>query len=319
VVPSLLSWRLRKKASLMTENQESTPSRLPDQPYATRQKLTVVPDDEAGKLQVAARANGVSWPELPLGGGLAGIVGGAAAMALYLAIAEARKEGLDVLPVTESDTTDLEFSVGHPRAGVVYIGNPAAPPAYYTAADFHRRTFEHKFNEVLELLMGLGANYIKVEWESGFDRRIAAELDVPIQGVASSTKAGASSGADSALLFEANLSPRHEPLVPSGLVWYPREPLWQRVAAGRLERGLKDFHLSVRYTDDFGIDAAFATKVGKSKLGLGGDFKRHEATVWRISGTFDEPTEGRRPIARSAGAKTPPAQRRQAGRRNRQT
>ena len=53
-----------------------------------------------------------------------------------------------------------------------------------------------------------------------------------------------------------------------------------------MQFGLRDFTLTVRYTDDFGIDSKFAAKVSQTKLSLGGEFTKQTDTVWQIEGEF---------------------------------
>ena len=67
-----------------------------------------------------------------------------------------------------------------PFGQVVYVGHPGVPKLYYPTGEFHRRVFEHKFCEAVDLLGALGASKITVERQEGFGREEAAELDVPL-------------------------------------------------------------------------------------------------------------------------------------------
>jgi hypothetical protein len=87
-------------------------------------------------------------------------------------------------------------------------------------------------------------------------------------------------------LFHADLSGNVIPSIPPDLVWYPHEATWLQVAEGRFRYGLQTFSLSLRYEDDFGIDASLGAKVAGTSLKLGGKFQTQKATVWRIGGTF---------------------------------
>ena len=90
------------------------------------------------------------------------------------------------------------------------------------------------------------------------------------------------------LFFKASLKGNANAKLPDGLVWFPHEPTWQEIAEGRLRHGLTQFQLSVRYEDDYGIDAGLKLAAGKAGLDLGGSFQEHESTVWRIEGNFAE-------------------------------
>jgi hypothetical protein len=172
------------------------------------------------------------------------------------AVASLREDGIRVLLVSYTQAEALDLPVGHPRQKVVYVGDPASPTVYYPAADFHRKTFEHKFSEAILLLMALGATELFVHAEEGWGWDFATNIDVPIQKKFLTFSPGASKTKDSSLLFHATLKP-NAPEVPDGLVWYPRESAWRQVATGRIDYGLNEFSLQVRYSEDYGIDTTF--------------------------------------------------------------
>ena len=75
--------------------------------------------------------------------------------------------GIDIVQISKSEASTIIFPPGHPRDGVLYIAHSAKPDVYYTTAEFHRVTFEHKFSEAIRLLMYLGATEISVEHVRG--------------------------------------------------------------------------------------------------------------------------------------------------------
>src|SRR5262249_38096325 len=155
---------------------------------------------------------------------------------------------------SEVESARVEFGPGHPFEEVVYVGHPAVPWLYYAAAEFHRRTFEHKFCEAVDLLMALGASKLVVEHESGFGREEAAEFDVPLTpkerlgGCISRTL-----GRQSRVLFEATLPGSAEPRLPRDMVWFQSERTWQTLARARMEHQTRSFALVVRYENNYGI------------------------------------------------------------------
>lgn len=193
-----------------------------------------------------------------------------------------------MLPIGKSDATEIIFPPGHPREGLLYIGHPAIPRVYYCTADFHRVTFEHKFSEAIDLLMSLGATKIKVEHIRGWAKDFSAKISVPLPEPTAKASAQAQSreSSGSKLLYSATLTGSSTPTIPDDLVWFPHEPTWQSVAKGRVSYGLKNFSLTVSYEDDFGINAGLKIAAAKSGLELGGKFEDHEATTWKIEGTF---------------------------------
>ena len=172
----------------------------------------------------------------------------------------------------------------------MYAGHPAIPEVYVPLADFHRLTFEHKFSEVISLLMHLGARTIKVEHVTGWGTDFSSHLNIGLPSVVPSIDIGTEAKANQknqlSLLYEAELENSQTPSLPANLVWYPYESTWQQVASGRLKFGLKNFNLSLSYNDDYGINAGIKLKIDKAGLDAGGEFERHTATTWRIHGHF---------------------------------
>jgi len=214
---------------------------------------------------------------------------GKQAVELIKTIMEALDKGADLttLSYSESKKMNLIFPPGHPRENIVYAQHPANPLMYYTASSFHRQAFEHKFAEVITLLSSLGANEIKVEHVSGWSQDFSAGI-----GVTTPTEDSASVGVDknagenSAIIFDAKLTGHDAPSIPENLTWYPYEALWQAVATARVNNGLKNFNLSLTYSDDYGLNAGFKATIKGTGLDLGGKFEEHQSTVWKITGTF---------------------------------
>ncbi|MFZ5957812.1 hypothetical protein ACOXVJ_09900 [Pseudomonas knackmussii] len=214
---------------------------------------------------------------------------GKQAIELIKTIMDALDKGADLttLSYSESKSLKLEFPPGHPRENVVYAQHPANPLVYYTASSFHRQAFEHKFAEVITLLSSLGANEIKVEHVSGWDQDFSASLGISAPTQDSASAGVGKKGAEkSSVLFEAKLTGHDSPSIPENLTWYPHESLWQAVATARVNNGLKNFNLSLTYSDDYGLNASFKATVKGTGLDLGGKFEEHQATVWKITGTF---------------------------------
>ncbi len=266
-------------------------------PYADRQLISVTTDEVAKAAQAELKANGgkqsadywariaeaVTMVVLPAGDPIVEVTKEA-----IKTWGRARASGIKVLLVGKSEAAAITFPPGHPREGVLYIGHPAEASVYYTAAAFHRATFQHRVVEVVNLLMSLGATKIRVEHVAGWSKEFSARVSVPLGTPPDSldAEAGGSASSHRKLLYEATLAGSSKPCIPDGLVWYPHEPTWQSVAKGRTQFGLRSFSLSLSYTDDFGVHAGLKTQVLKAGLDLGGSFEDHVSTVWRIEGEF---------------------------------
>ena len=217
----------------MAEDMNAIVSVL-DRPYMDRQ-LIVVTDDEivqaarSAELQVLEEKAGVNWAKIGeitvriLLGGTGRILAEVTMEALQ-AWRRARESGINILAVGKSEAAVISFPPGHPREGVLYIGHPASPNVYYTTAEFHRVTFEHKFSEAIDLLMSLGATKVRVEHVTGWSKEFSSRLSVPLGDIGSSVDVHADSSRSegTTLLYEATLDGTTDPKVPENLVWYPQ-------------------------------------------------------------------------------------------------
>jgi len=269
--------------------------------YSDRQLIVVLEDAlieatqrEEGKALKAVRKHpeGIDWMRIteaaamtlvPFGSLIAEVTREA-----IRAYGRAKESGIQVLPIGKTTAKSVVFPLGHPRDGVVYVGHPAIPNVYYSMADFHRATFEHKFCEAIELLMGLGATEVLVEHIAGWAEEFSANLSVPLGSAETSLAAhgGFKSKESHKLLYKASLPGILAPAMPEKSIWLSHEPTWQTIAKGRMQFGLRDFSLDVSYKDDFGVNAGLKAAVSKTGLDLGGKFEEHQSTVWRLSGKF---------------------------------
>lgn len=196
-------------------------------------------------------------------------------------------ENIILVPI--SWASDRVVPAGHPRTNFLYVAHPLKNEFYIPAGDFHRYAFEQKFSEAVRLLMHLGATTVQVHQKKGWGHEFAAHLSAPLPAAEANVKAGAEKKKrkTGVLLYDAELEGTDEPALPEdGLLWYPHEPTWQNVAEGRLKFGLKSFSLTIHYTDDYGVNAELAAKVADAGVEMGGNFNKHEETIWRITGAF---------------------------------
>ena len=264
-------------------------------PYSERQMIVVTDDDLAETLHKAEnepseRKAEASFSDIALAMLLpTSYVVEKLAVEAIKAWKRAQEYDIQIVHVGRSQAAELKFALGHPRDGVVYVGHPALPDVYYTIADFHRVTFEHKFSEAVSLLMHLGATHIRVVRVRGWSEEFSSRLSVALGQASIHTTDGEVEQARhsrSQILYEATFLGTATPELPSSLVWYHHEPTWQSIAKGRMEFGLQEFALNVTYEDDYGVNAGLKASVHKAGFDLGGRFEDHEATTWRIGGQF---------------------------------
>ena len=111
---------------------------------------------------------------------------------------------------------------------------------------------------------------------------VPAELPVDVRASVTRTTSHRSEAT-----MEAHFTPMADAHVPSATVWYEHEPIWQKVAEARLSAGLRAIDVELRYDDDFGIGGEIAATLTGIGFRLGGDFQKHERTVWNFQGSFE--------------------------------
>jgi hypothetical protein len=265
-----------------------------EQPYSNRQLIVFIEDaaiNPADKTTIVKIPKWLPTTLLVLGAVTVSVPTIILAMLIKKSYNQAKEEGVENLVLVGKSKLPLfQLPPGHPRYRMVYAGHPAVPEVYVPLADFHRLTFEHKFSEVISLLMHLGARTIKVEhvtgWGTDFSSRLNVGLPSAVPPIDIGAEAKKNQKQQQTLLFEAELENPYTPSLPDNLVWYPYESTWQQVANGRLKFGLKNFNLYLNYNDDYGINADIKFKIDKAGLDAGGSFEKHTATTWHIYGDF---------------------------------
>lgn len=193
-----------------------------------------------------------------------------------------------VIQLSQNDTPFLKFPLGHPKPKTIYVCNPHLKNTYYPVKEFHKRTFEHKFQEIITLLMALGATSIKVEYDSGYLKEVDTGLNLNIKTVEVDVKTDHKRKIDNNILYEATFKPREEAKLPEDLVWYHHEPTWQSIAEGRLKHGLLNFNLAINYEEDFNVNSEINIDLIKYGLNINLEVDSFKSTKWIISGDFSE-------------------------------
>ena len=188
--------------------------------------------------------------------------------------------GLLIQYVRVSETTGLSFPPGHPQLNTLYVIHPTDNDLYYPASEFHHKVFEHKFSEVTSLLMALGAKEIYASHVRGWGREFA--------GVSVSAEFNSKLNGSDSIIYHSVFSPSKDfsPYVPENLKWLSYESAWMEVVKGRLQFNLNKFELKLNYTEDFGVNSNLKSGAEYLNIGLGGSFRKHDSTIWDISGTF---------------------------------
>jgi hypothetical protein len=282
-----------------------------DIPYSDRQRVVIVADEQVD-AERRARASRASEAAEPAGEGrpAASEAPGDATRESRIAVIghqfrdgakglrdvsrDARREveeraarwalrrQLGALMIGQGESGDLNLGHGHPLPNMLYIGHPAKRELYYPAAEFHRRVFEHKFVEAVDLLRALGASRIVIQQEQGETREHERGGLLLGLGFKRVRNEHSSAGAE----FAAEYPGHGTPVVPDGLCWYPGEQTWYMIARSRIDSGARKTALALTYTTDYGIDTRVVKAARMCGVNLGGKFQRQRNIILRLEAEF---------------------------------
>jgi hypothetical protein len=275
-----------------------------DLPYSEKRLIVCVPD-EVKKVEIEAIKNknisekdngkNTSWADVAIPAVAAMvarrlspyIMGVEFVLGIYNGIKKLIQKEIEIVTISNSQANNLIFPPGHPQKGCVYVCNPVQPKAYFPLAEFHRMMLESKFSEIISILMSLGAESISVERIIGINSEITIECDAKtVTKDSVGCSISQTKNQDKSFIFDAKLKPKNKPKLPNKLVWYEFEPTWQVITNGRMECGLQKFMLNVTYLENYGITADLNSSIKGNGLSVGGEFKEHQSTIWKVSGEF---------------------------------
>lgn len=266
--------------------------RLADAPFAARQLIVLVPDEDMRQLHAPPDVDeqGADSRLRRLASAMTGrsthTGADVRASEIRRAYESFKGQGRNVAFVTPAATATLRFPRGEPIFGTLYAGHPTRPAEYFPVNSFHGDVFDTKVAEAITLLHSLGAFSVSVQHVRGWTR--GANLEVESPRLPFKILGGTTRGGSKSITFDGEYAPTTAPALPQDLSWYEREPLWRALAEGRLHSGMTRFQLDVRYDQDFGIDLSLVDSAEKLGLRLGGEFKAQRETVWRMTGHFDQ-------------------------------
>jgi hypothetical protein len=116
---------------------------------------------------------------------------------------------------------------------------------------------------------------------------VDAGIQTPVESVKIDAGIANERNIQQSAIFEEHFLPKGDDCIPDNLIWLGHEHSWQSLANRRIQFGTTKFQVSLRYEDDYGINANM--KVGLESIGikLGGQFSNFESTVWEFEGEFE--------------------------------
>lgn len=169
----------------------------------------------------------------------------------------------NILPLTISNVGELKFPPNHPKKGQLYVGHPYRSNVYYPIGNAENQIFEAQVTELTRILQNLGALKIVVEHiqgekgnlfktENNFNKEknsldINANINVKIHKVnaeynnnnevkseTDQTK-NYQKTSDKKMSITQTFEMPSEIGLPSDLIWYHHNEVWQSIAQQRLE------------------------------------------------------------------------------------
>jgi len=204
----------------------------------------------------------------------------------------------------------IQFPVGHPIPGTIYIGNPFVPNMYIPYEGYEFEFFLSKVNEYCRLLQCLGATEITIKTIKG---RSASDSKEQINNMNGSLGVKAFSGsgeknetrnyqndrtASAGIEYYQRFDPNIKPFVPDGLIWYKEQSDWQSQVQQRLMGNMLEFsqRISTKETTFVSSSEVLDIKAqaeylwAKANINYSekskSEFKSSEETEWIVSVKF---------------------------------
>lgn len=204
----------------------------------------------------------------------------------------------------------IQFPVGHPIPGTIYIGNPFVPNMYIPYEGYEFEFFLSKVNEYCRLLQCLGATEITIKTIKG---RSASNSKEQINNMNGSLGVKAFSGsgeknetrnyqndrtASAGIEYYQRFDPNVKPFVPEGLIWYKEQSDWQSQVQQRLKGNMLEFNQRISTKETTFVSSSEVLDIkaqaeylwAKANINYSekskSEFKSSEETEWIVSVKF---------------------------------
>ena len=174
---------------------------------------------------------------------------------------------------------NLLFSGGLPIVGQLYVAHPHRANKYFSFFDdYEIELLKDRFGEFCQLVQGLGATKISIRSEKDLsssdrsDKQLGGTFDMKygkIGGGASYDKSRENKRMDSlknVLSLSQEFSPKRKPYIPEGLVWFPFEETWRKIATQRIEDQSLNKYTERMETNHSGNELLKSSDLGKLKV-----------------------------------------------------
>ena len=195
--------------------------------------------------------------------------------------------GRSVVLVSSAVCDQLSIPTGGPDYNVIYVVHPRQPRRYIPADDFHEIVLQQKFAEAIKLAQALGAYTLEIDERKSrsIERGWGLALSLPRIGRIGFTPKKAYADIDTTR-YCGHYKPRRSKVIPSDLIWFSEEPVWQAIAEGRIHHGLQDFALEVVQRDDYGVDRSLFGAAQRCSFKIGKWSSEALDTAFVVYGEF---------------------------------
>lgn len=204
----------------------------------------------------------------------------------------------------------IDFPIGHPVAGTLYIGNPVVANMYKPFEDYEFEFFSSKVNEFCRLMQCLGATEISIRTLKGKKISSATANELHVDGsvgikthsVSAEVQINDHQKQDKSSHTEIEIvqrfAPSLKPYIPKDLVWYKEEADWQSKVAQRLNGNMLEFSQRISTKETSFVSAAELSDIKaqakvlwtKANVNVNiksdSEFKTSEETEWLVSVKF---------------------------------
>lgn len=190
-----------------------------------------------------------------------------------------------IIEIPVRDTKSFSFPAGIAEIGQVYAANPLSDRIYFSVETYNDDMIIHKLSELELILNALGAKKYSIIYHENSE--VAASVNAKAGVKQVSIEAGASINNVRKMKFERRGTSRGgDPVLPSQLTWYHREPVWQSLAESRIKYGREEFAFSVELEKSLKLSAQAAVNAQVLSGEIGSTFERLGNIILSVEGNF---------------------------------
>ena len=157
---------------------------------------------------------------------------------------------------------EIKFPITHPKKDHTYICHPYDNRLYLPIEDYEEVLLNDRINEYCYLMQCLGATTIRIQnkKEESLNEHRESARNIHVGGSYKMLEASGNyetnskkgEGRNSKYIFarEQHFNPSKKPYIPDGLIWFPHEVSWQRLATQRMSGGILKYSESVSSSEN---------------------------------------------------------------------